>query len=73
MPDEPRPSLAFRLAVTLCIVYWALMAWWAFLIVGIERFSLTQWATFVFVPPFAVMARFVLKSWWARFWYGPWN
>jgi hypothetical protein len=73
MPDETGPSLGFQLAMALCIVYWALLAWWAFLIVGPERYSLAQWAGIVFLPPLAVMVRVALKSWWARFWYGPWN
>ena len=72
MSDKPEPSPASQFAVALCIVYWGALAWWAFLIVGPERYSLGQWAGMVVLPPLVVMVRVALKSRWARFWYGPW-
>lgn len=69
MSTESAPSPAFQLLSAFCIV-WVFLAvpWWAFLIVGPDRYSLGQWAAITLGPPLAVVIRtFYMKWFWGRF------
>jgi hypothetical protein len=68
MSDERAPSPAFRLYSAFSIAWPAFVAWWAFLIVGPERYSLAQWTAITLGPPLAVIVRGFYMRWlWGRY------
>ena len=68
MSEEPRPSPAFQLWSIYCIAYLIGVAWWAFLIVGPQAYSLGKWAAIIVLPPLAIVARtYYMKYLWGRY------